>query len=149
MVGGLVALVLLISGELSLSAFPVRVTLEVRGGEGLVQMDGGVHAVSVPQFEPGARIVLEQPGPVQREYQIDGSDTTARDDRNVDEFRATQGTPWYRVLGWLRDESRYSRWVSIQLSDLADGHVLATGADAVQQATLPAAFRLEASPARG
>ncbi len=142
--GGVVALVLLGIGELLPGALPVRVGVEVRGSAGHVTMDGGAHDVQVPDLPPGARIRFEEPGPVQREYQIDGSDTTARNDRDSDQIRAEQNTPWYRFMGWLRDEASYSRWQNVQLIDLSDGHVIASGRDAVEASPLPSAFHLQA-----
>ena len=107
-------------------------------------MDGEEHAVEASKLPPGAHIQLEEPGPVQREYQLDGSDTTARDDRNRDQLRAEMNTPWYRWMSWLRDEASYSRWQDVRLIDLADGHVVASGREAVEASPLPSAFRLQA-----
>jgi 4-amino-4-deoxy-L-arabinose transferase-like glycosyltransferase len=143
-IGGVVALALLLVGELAPGRLPVHVGLEVRGSTGQVAMDGGQHDVQVPELPAGARIRFEEPGPVQREYQIDGSDTTARDDRDPDQIRAEQNTPWYRVMSWLRDEASYSRWQDVRLVDLSDGHVIASGRDAVEASPLPNAFGLEA-----
>ncbi|HEY2594563.1 MAG TPA: hypothetical protein VGK33_11745, partial [Chloroflexota bacterium] len=135
---------LLTIGELLPGWLPVHVGIDVNGSAGQVAMDGGEHAVQMPDLPPGARIRFEEPGPVQREYQLDGSDTTARGDRNPDQIRAEQNTPWYRFMGWLRDEASYSRWENVQLIDLSDGHVVASGRDAVEASPLPSAFRLQA-----
>jgi hypothetical protein len=142
--GGVTALVLLILGEVGLAALPVHVSLEIRE-DGRVTMDEGARAIEVPDLPAGTRIRFEQPGPAEREYQIDGSDTTARNDRNPAAFRAVQNAPWYRLMAWIRDEGSYSRWQDIELVDLSDDHVIASGIDAVERATLPAAFRVDAS----
>jgi 4-amino-4-deoxy-L-arabinose transferase-like glycosyltransferase len=144
-VGAVVALVLLVTGELAPGWLPVHVGIEARGGAGQVVMDGSQHDVQVPDLPPGARIRFEEPGPVQREYQIDGSDMTTHHDRDPDLFRADQNTPWYRLMGWLRDEASYSRWQDVRLVDLADGGVIAAGREAVEASQLPNAFRLEAN----
>jgi hypothetical protein len=143
-IGVAVALTLLVIGEVSPGLLPVNVSIEVRGAAGQVAMDGGVHDVQVPALPSGARIRFEEPGPVQREYQLDGSDTTSRDDRNPDQIRAEQNTPWYRLMGWLRDEASYSRWQNVQLIDLANGQVIASGRDGVEASQLPSAFRVQA-----
>ena len=142
------ALIALVVGEFGPMLIPERLSLEFRGDAGQVSMEGSVHSVSLPDPRPGMRLAFEQPGPPQREYQIDGSDTTSRNDRNRDEFRAIQDAPWYRFLAWLRDEGSFSRWQDVRLIDLADGRTVATGVADVQSATLPAAFRLEAAVRR-
>src|SRR5579864_8031990 len=119
---GVAALILLVVGELSLSLFTTQLSLTVHGTSGEIVMDGGTTDVTVP-VQPGARLHIEQPGPPQREYQIDRSDTTARNDRNPDQFKADQNTPWYRFMAWLRDEGSLSRWQDVRLIDLSDGHV--------------------------
>jgi hypothetical protein len=143
--GGAIALALLVLGELSPGWLPVRVTLDAAGATARISMDGGEYPVSLPELPAGSHLRFEQPGPVQREYQIDGSDTTARADRDQAQFRADQTAPWYVLMGWLRDEGSYSRWQDVRLIDASDGHVVATGADAVAASRLPAAFRLEAA----
>src|SRR5258706_7414819 len=66
------ALVLLLVGEASVAFLPVNVSIEVRGADGVVAMDGSQHAVTVPdRIGGGAHIRFEQPGPVEREYQLD------------------------------------------------------------------------------
>jgi len=112
-----VALSILAIGEFGLVLFPERVSLEIRGDTAQIGMEGSLHSVSLPDPRPGMRLAFAQPGPPQREYQIDGSDTTSRDDRNRDEFRAVQDAPWYRFLAWLRDEGSLSRWEDVRLID--------------------------------
>ena len=143
--GGLVALALLVLAELSVTLLPVQVNVEVRGSAGQVQMDGGQHAVVMPDLGSGARIRFEQPGPAEREYQIDGSDTTSRNDRDVSQFNSVQAAAWYRLMAWLRDEDSYSRWQDIRLRDLNDGHLIAQGREAVEASALPAAFSIESA----
>src|SRR5207247_2298330 len=82
---------------------------------------------------------------IQREYQVDGSDTTTRQDREPAQFATAQTEPWYRVMAWLRDEDSYSRWQDVRLVDLGDARVVAQGRAAVEASPLPAAFRLEAA----
>jgi hypothetical protein len=143
--GAAIGLVLLLVGEAALVLLPERISLEVRGRNGRLTMDGSDRAVTVPDLGPAPHIVFEQPGPVDREYQIDGSDTTSRNDRDRPLFRSIQNTPWYRLFGWLRDEGSYSRWLDVKLIDLADGRVVADGREAVEASPLPAAFRLQAA----
>jgi hypothetical protein len=141
----LVALGLLMVGEVATNVFPVRVSIEGSRGEAQVALDGGQLAVILPDLGPGAHVRFEQPGPAEREYQIDGSDTTARHDRDAAQFRAIQETAWYRALAWLRDEGGYSRWDDVRLVDLADGRLIAQGRAAVEASPLPATFRIDAA----
>src|SRR5262249_5243605 len=119
LIGVLVALGLLMLGELSLAVVPVHVTIEVRGSDARVSLDGSQHDLRAPDIGPDARVRLEQPGPAAREYQIDGSDTTSRNDRDVAQFLSVSDSLGYRVLAWLRDEGSYSRWEDVRLVDLA------------------------------
>jgi hypothetical protein len=141
-IGGVAALVLLAIGELLPGWLPVHVDIDVHGSTAAVAMDGGEHDVQVPDLPTGARIRFDEPGPLQREYQIDGSDTTARDDRNPNQISAEQNTPWYRFMAWLRDESSYSRWQNVRLVDLSDGRLIASGREGVEASPLPREFQL-------
>ncbi|MCA1647478.1 MAG: hypothetical protein LC797_19140, partial [Chloroflexi bacterium] len=145
LLAALVAMALLLAGEVSVALLPVRVSIELRDADGVVDMDGSQHLVTVPNRPAEARIRLEQPGPVQREYQIDGSDTTTRQDLDPMQFRSAEDAGWYRAMAWLRDEASYSRWEDVRLVDLADGRVLAQGRAAVEASALPAAFRIDAA----
>ncbi|MGI9148913.1 MAG: ArnT family glycosyltransferase [Chloroflexota bacterium] len=134
---GLVALALLGLGEAAPAAFPVQVSIEGHGGALLVSVDGQQHSVT-SGLGPGWRgILLEQPGPLEREYQIDGSDTTATDDRQVSVIADALTWPLYRFDAWLRDESSYSRWEGAGLVDLT------TGQPADIAKVLPNDFRLD------
>src|SRR5947209_1854682 len=74
---GLVALALLALGEAAPAAFPVLVSIEGHSSFIKVTVDGQAHTLS-SVIGPGWRGVrFEQPGPLEREYQIDGSDTTS------------------------------------------------------------------------
>jgi len=120
-VAGLVALALLALGEQAPAAFPVHVTIEAHGAALQVSVDGQSHLLS-SQLGGGWRgVALEQPGPAEREYQIDGSDTTATDDRDGAFITGLLSTPLYRVDAWLRDEGSYSRWEHLSVVDLSGG----------------------------
>jgi hypothetical protein len=145
LVSALVALGGLIVGEASLSLLPVRVTIDVAGTTATARIEGSQHTVTLSGIGPGGHIRFEQPGPAEREYQIDGSDTTSRNDRDPAQFRPDQQGFAYRILAWLRDESSYSRWDDVRLVDLADGKSVAESRAAAQASPLPSAFRIEAA----
>ncbi|HLZ29859.1 MAG TPA: hypothetical protein VKV73_21275 [Chloroflexota bacterium] len=87
---------------------------------------------------PGWRgISLQQPGPLDREYQVDGSDTTSTDDRQPAALAGLLDSPLYHFDAWLRDESSYSRWERPRLVDLS------TGQSADLANALPMDFRLD------
>ena len=138
-VAGLVALALLALGEQAPGAFPVHVSMlaDASMGEVQVNVDGQTH--SVPSSLPGAwrSVVLEQPRPVDREYQIDGSDTTSTDDRDQVFIAGLLDTPLYRLDAFLRDEASYSRWERLAITDLQTGRAVAP------EGPLPTAFRLD------
>jgi hypothetical protein len=135
-VAGLLALSLLALGEAAPAAFPVEVSIEGHGATLQVSVDGQSHSLS-SVIGPGWQgISLEQPGPLQREYQVDGSDTTSSADRQPLVIADLLGTPLYRLDSWLRDESSLSRWEHVQVLDLA------TGLAVPASSALPADFRV-------
>lgn len=114
----MVALALLALGEGAPSAWPVDVVVEVHGANVVVRVDGAEHAVTAATGSTWRGINLDQPGPLVREYQVDGSDTTSTNDRRIAALEPVLGTPLYAVDAWLRDEGSYSRWERIRLTDL-------------------------------
>ena len=130
------ALALLGLGEAAPGAFPVQVAIEGHAGELDVTVDGQQHILTSALGGGWDHLEFEQPGPLEREYQIDGSDTTATDDRQPDVTRGSPSSPLYTFDAWLRDESSYSRWENLALVDLGSGQPLAAGAP------LPSEFRL-------
>ncbi|MBV9897155.1 MAG: hypothetical protein JO020_23570, partial [Chloroflexi bacterium] len=135
---GLVALALLALGEQAPAAFPVHVSIEAHAGNLEVSVDGQTHSLSSALGGGWQSVMLEQPGPLQREYQLDGSDTTSTADRQPEVIRALLGTPVYALDAFLRDEGSYSRWENLRITDLDSGRALTTGA------SLPSDFRVEA-----
>jgi hypothetical protein len=136
---GLVALALLGLGEAAPGAFPVPVSIEAHGAALQVTVDGQTHSLSSPLGGGWRGVSLEQPGPLEREYQIDGSDTTSTDDRSLRLIGSLTGSPLYRLDAWLRDESSYSRWEGFSLVDLGSGQ---TTAAVTGTSPLPTDFRL-------
>jgi hypothetical protein len=138
-VAGLFALALLALGEQAPGAFPVHVSMLANSATGEVQVsvDGETHSVPSALSGRWQRVVLEQPRPVDREYQIDGSDTTSTNDRNPLFITGLLNTPLYRLDAFLRDESSYSRWERLALTDVSTGQPVASDAE------LPSEFRLE------
>jgi hypothetical protein len=139
LVAGLVALALLALGEQAPDAFPVHIRVEGHAVTSQVQVevDGAAHTVSSALGGDWRRLVLSQPGPIEREYQIDGSDTTSTTDRDTRFIASLLNTPLYRLDAFLRDEPGYSRWVRLGVTDLA------TDQSVPSDAPLPADFRLD------
>ena len=96
-VAGLVALALLALGEAAPAAFPVRVAIEGHAAALQVSVDGQTHSLSSVLGDSWSGVALEQPGPLQREYQIDGTDTTSTTDRQTGVIDALLGTPLYAI----------------------------------------------------
>ncbi|HEY2595615.1 MAG TPA: hypothetical protein VGK33_17115, partial [Chloroflexota bacterium] len=126
-------------GEQAPAAFPVHVSLEAHSASSrvLLDVDGQTPAVSSALGGDWRSVVLDQPGPANREYQIDGSDTTATDDRNTPLITDLLSTPLYRFDAFLRDESSYSRWERLAIVDLSTGQAVAP------DAVLPTDFRID------
>lgn len=142
------ALALLGLGEAATAAFPVLVTLEGHGAALQITVDGQTHGLS-SVLGPGWRgVALEQPGPLEREYQVDGSDTTSTDDRQPDVIAGFLNSPLYRFDAWLRDEGSYSRWDRVALVDLDTGQPVALDATLPNDFRLAAALRRPEAPAR-
>ena len=102
-----------------------------------IDVDGGSRAVSSALGGQWQRLVLSQPGPLDREYQVDGSDTTSTNDRDTRFIASLLATPLYRLDAFLRDESGYSRWEHLAIIDLATGQMVPPDAPP------PADFRLD------
>ncbi len=138
LLAGLIALALLGLGEAALAAFPVPVTIVGHGSELQVTVDGQTHLIN-STVGPGWRgIALDQPTPFDREYQIDGSDTTSTLDRQPAVLVDLLQSPLYAVDAWLRDEPSFSRWERVRVTDLA------TGAAVDRSDPLPNDFRVDA-----
>jgi hypothetical protein len=118
---GLIALALLGLGEAAPGAFPVAVSIEARGTELQVTVEGQAHVLTSTIGGGWTRVDFEQPTPLEREYQVDGSDTTATGDRRPAAIQSLLGTPLYTLDAWLRDESSYSRWEHVSITDLSTG----------------------------
>jgi hypothetical protein len=136
-VAGLVALALLALGEQAPAAVAVHVSIEGRGANVRVSVDGQMHMLSSALGGGWQTVVLEQPGPLEREYQVDGSDITSTNDRNPELIGGLLDSPLYRLDAWLRDEGSLARWENLQITDLATGQPVA------QTEPLPAEFRVD------
>jgi hypothetical protein len=128
---------LLALGEQAPAAFPVRVVIEGHQADLQVSVDGQPHSLSSALGGGWRQIALQQPGPLEREYQIDGSDTTATNDRRPSFIRSLLDTPLYGIDAFLRDEDSYSRWENLRITDLATGQLVPG------DKPLPSDFRLE------
>jgi hypothetical protein len=131
----------------------VEVSIVGRGPSLSITVDGEPHQLSSIVGPPWVGVALDQPSPLEREYQVDGSDTTATDDRARAAVAAQLDTPLYALDAWLRDEASYSRWERVQIEDLQTGQVVAAlppgtasgpGLTTFFAGPLPAAFRLTA-----
>jgi hypothetical protein len=136
-------LALLAFGEAAPAAWPAPLGLDVRPGQVLVTVDGQQHSVDLPADVRWQAIRFEQPGPLNREYQVDGTDLTFTLDRDVGVTERLQSTPLYRLDSWLRDEPSFSRWEQVRLLDPTTGSVVG-GVAGVEASAPPASFHLDA-----
>lgn len=140
----LLALALLALGEAAPAAYPVRVAIERLGQTLRIEVDGERRVVALPDQAAALGVRFEEPGPAEREIQVDGTDLLATQDRDRAHLEAIRATPLYAVAAWLRDEGSYSRWERARLW-AADGRPIAEGRAAVERAALLDGFRLEAA----
>ena len=108
-------------GEAAPAAWPIDLTLDVSGNNVTLTVDGATHQFTTFTGSTWRGIRLDQPGPLQREYQVDGSDTTSTQDRQPLVIRDLLGTPLYQFDAWLRDEPSFSRWERVLVVDAATG----------------------------
>ena len=92
-------------------------TVEARGTLLRIVVDGAEHVLRSQIIGGWRGVLLESPGPNEREYQVDGSDTTSSSDRSP----AYLDFPLYGLDAWLRDEGSYSRWEHLRVLDLDTG----------------------------
>ena len=144
----MIVLALLALGEAAPAAFPVPVSIEGHGTSVLVTVDGQTHAVD-SQIGGGWRgVVTDQPSVYEREYQIDGSDTTSTLDRQPAVIAGLLNTPVYKFDAWLRDEASFSRWEHLRIVDLSDGSAVDANAPLPHDFRIDAALRRPEGPAR-
>jgi hypothetical protein len=113
-----------------------------------VEVDGAEHQVPVAVASGWRGVEVEQPGPIEREYQVDGSDTTSTNDRNPAVMARLVGTPLYAFDAWLRDEGSYSRWEHLRVVDLANGQSIAADGPLPPSFQVDADLRRPEAPAR-
>ncbi|MBV9168638.1 MAG: hypothetical protein JOZ81_00960 [Chloroflexi bacterium] len=128
-IAGLVALALLGLGEASVGAARVPVALEAHGDQITVDVDGEQHLVTSPLGGGWQGVQFDSPGPLEREYQVDGSDTTSTRDRQPRVIDDLLDSPLYAVDQWLRDEASYSRWEQINVENLGPAAPAGLAAD--------------------
>jgi hypothetical protein len=104
----------------------VPVAIDVDGATVTVHVDGAEHRVAAPPGTAWRGVGFEQPGPLVREYQIDGSDTTSTLDRQPRVILRVLDSPLYRLDSWLRDESSFSRWEQLRILDAETGQAVPT-----------------------
>ncbi len=102
------------------------VTLDVEGSSISVEVDGAQHPVDAAPGSVWNGVAFEQPGPLAREYQVDGSDTTSAMDRQPRAIMRLLDSLLYRFDSWLRDEPSYSRWEHVRVLDSATGQPVPT-----------------------
>jgi hypothetical protein len=114
------------------------VSVEARGTTLRVALDGAEHVLRSGIIGGWRSVLLEQPGPVNREYQVDGSDTTSSGDLDAAFIDGLLESPVYGLDAWLRDEASYSRWEHLRVVDLDTGEAVSASGP------LPPDFRVEA-----
>lgn len=109
----------LVVGSWLLDLAPVAVAVAADGPNLTVTVDGTAQQVRMPVAVTTLR--LPSPPPEQREYQIDGSDSTNNFTFDPAYFAREAASPYYRFQAWLRDDGSYSRWQRLTIRDANGG----------------------------
>jgi hypothetical protein len=136
-----VATLLTVGSDLLLDWFPTGVHVTSDGSSMSVSVGGMTNTVEIDR--PVQSLTFEPIPSYDREYQIDGSDSTNNLTYDGDYFAQFSTTPYYRFQAWLRDEGSYSSWRNLVIRD--DGqHVIARDARPESEVArdLPPAFDL-------
>ncbi len=131
------------TGELALALFPVSVGVSAARTSVVIQTEGQNHGMTAA--EPLAGLRFLPAGAFHREYQVDGSDTTNNFTFDPAYFATFARSPYYRLQAFLRDESSYSRWENLRVTD-SSGKVISSVSRPPDSAllALPPAFTLRA-----
>jgi hypothetical protein len=108
-------LLLALVGSWLLQVAPVTVSVAADGRALTLIVDGTAQQVQLPA--PVTALRFPSPPPEQREYQIDGSDSTNNFTFDPSYFVHEAASPYYRFQAWLRDEASYSRWRQLVIRD--------------------------------
>jgi hypothetical protein len=148
----ILAAVLFLAGETLLALFPVQLRVSApapgasAGGSGAtaaIALDGQTYAISLAA--PLQSVEFPPLTPNQREYQVDGSDTTNNFTLDAAAIAQQATSPYFRLQSLLRDEATYSLWYGLAVRDGA-GRDLASGlAPGAGKIPLPAVFSLDVS----
>jgi len=132
---------LIITSNGLLDLAPVQVALAVDGQNMTLAVDGRVQQAYLPAAVQTLRFPAVAPH--QREYQIDGSDTTNNFTFDPSYFAVEASAPYYRLQAWLRDDSSYSRWQDLVVRN-GEGSVVTEQAQPAGDVSivLPRPFRL-------
>lgn len=109
----------------ALTRLPVRLTL---GPEtGTLELDGSSMFISwantnvstgQASVAPSAAVFIRN-SPLQREFQIDGTDSTNNFTQDDTYLQRIADSPYYRFQAWMRSNETYSSWRDITAYDLA------------------------------
>ena len=131
----------LAAGSWLLDLAPVTVVIAADGPNLTVTVDGTAQQVRMPAAVTTSR--FPAPPPAEREYQIDGSDSTNNFTFDPAYFAREAASPYYRFQAWLRDDGSYSRWQRLTIRDANGGIIVQEQWPPNDVAiTLPQPFRL-------
>lgn len=98
------------------------VSASVRTDHLTVHADGQTLAISIP-IAPSA-VVFVSGSSLEREFQIDGTDSTNNFTESMPELQQLAGNPYYQFQAWMRGNATYSQWREITVSDAHSGRRL-------------------------
>ncbi|HLJ80058.1 MAG TPA: glycosyltransferase family 39 protein, partial [Ktedonobacterales bacterium] len=106
----------------SFAAARVPVTLTITPTRLTLAADG--QTLTLPLPAAPSQVTFASSSALDREFQIDGTDSTNNFTVDPDYIISIADSPYFRFQSWMRDDSSYSSWRSIAARDAATGRTL-------------------------
>ncbi|MGH2515258.1 MAG: glycosyltransferase family 39 protein [Ktedonobacterales bacterium] len=123
---------LLLLQQVSFAATRVPTSLTITPTRLTLLADGQTLSLALPAAP--SQVVLVSSSPLDREFQIDGTDSINNFTTNPDYIISLADSPYFRFQSWMRDAGSYSSWRDLTARDAGSGRVLAQ-ADVVAAST--------------
>lgn len=116
-------LMLFLIQQVSFSAARVPVTLTLSSTGLTVSADG--QSLALRLSTAPSQVTFASSSLLDREFQIDGTDSTNNFTEDAAYVISIVDTPYYRFQDWMRDADSYSSWRDLTLRDATTGRTLA------------------------
>lgn len=120
---GALFLALFVIQQVSFSAARVPVTLTISSTGLIVGADGQTLVLRLATAP--SQVTFVSSTQLDREFQIDGTDSTNNFTEDADYVISIADAPYYRFQAWMRDIDSYSSWRDLTMRDAVTGRTLA------------------------